>query len=51
MVFALNLGSIAYHVLDADEFHLIKPEAYTVFVNTQGFDNFMLWAEIRTWYV
>jgi hypothetical protein len=42
----LNVGSIAYPVLDADEIHLIKPDRYNVSIKTHGFDNFMLWTEV-----
>ena len=42
----LDVGSIAYPALGADEITLVKTNGYNVLIKTQGFDNFMLWTEV-----
>jgi hypothetical protein len=42
----LDVGSIAYPALDANEVTLVKTKGYNLLIKTQGFDNFMLWTEV-----
>lgn len=42
----LDVGSIAYKVLDSDEILLNKPHGCDIKLKTKGFNNFMLWTEV-----
>jgi len=42
----LDVGSIAYPALHANEITLVKKDGYHITLKTQGFDNFMLWTEV-----
>ncbi len=42
----LDVGSIAYKVLDAHDIVLNKPTGYKLQLKTKGFGNFMLWTEV-----
>ncbi len=42
----LDVGSIAFPVLGANEITLVKAKGHNVLIKTQGFDNFMLWTEV-----
>lgn len=42
----LDVGSIAYPALHANEITLEKKEGYHITLKTQSFDNFMLWTEV-----
>lgn len=42
----LDVGSIAFPALNADEISLIKKEGYHINISTKGFNNFMLWTEV-----
>jgi len=42
----LDVGSMAYKVLDADAIVLNKPTGYNLQIKTKGFGNFMLWTEV-----
>ena len=43
----LDVGSIAYPVLNSHEISLIKEKGYNIRITTKGFDNFMLWTEVE----
>lgn len=43
----LDVGSIAYPVLNSHEISLIKEKGYNIRITTKGFDNFMLWTEVK----
>ena len=42
----LDVGSIAYPVLDNSEISLVKEVGYNIRIFTEGFNNFMLWTEV-----
>lgn len=42
----LDVGSVAYPVLNTDEIHLLKKKGYHIKMTTLGFNNFMLWTEV-----
>ena len=42
----LDVGSIAYKVLGANNIILNKPKGHNLEIKTKGFDNFMLWTEV-----
>jgi len=43
----LDVGAIAYKVLDSAQIELIKKHGYHLRLNTEGFNNFMLWTEVE----
>ena len=43
----LDVGAIAYKVLDSAEMSLIKEDGYHISLKTEGFNNFMLWTEVE----
>ncbi|MGI9532532.1 aldose 1-epimerase [Lutimonas sp.] len=44
----LDVGSIAYKVLNTDEIVLNKPDGADLHLSTEGFHNFMLWTEVSS---
>lgn len=43
----LDVGAIALKVLDTSEIKLIKQQGYHISLKTEGFNNFMLWTEVK----
>ena len=42
----LDVGSVAYPVLETSQIALIKTNAHHIILKTKGFENFMLWTEV-----
>ena len=43
----LDVGAIALKVLDTSEIKLLKQQGYHISLKTEGFNNFMLWTEVK----
>ena len=42
----MNQGSIALPILNTSEIHLIKENGFNIKIQTEGFNNYMLWTEV-----